>query len=165
LTSPVAQPNQKAWILITKTQPIRWISVQIMMRPLATVSTLVHHHASSDKTTRRSSGKATKMAVLEQLQASRSARKRLQSSENAQRQACFAPFVGSNLHPPKLSEAQCCTRSHWSLAVASLLQWPFGCWFAVLQPCLKAITSSEQRQERIVGFRLCRLVARSKARA
>ena len=86
--------------------------------------------------------KGHEMAVPGHLRASRSARKRLQSSENAQRQACFAPFVGNNLHPPKLSEAQCCTRSHWSLAVASLVQWPFGFWVAVLQPCLKAIASS-----------------------
>ena len=86
--------------------------------------------------------KGHEMAVPEHLRASRSARKRPQSSENAQRQACFAPFVGNNLHPPKLSEAQCCTRSHWSLAVASLVQWPFGFWVAVLQPCLKVIARS-----------------------
>ena len=60
LAHPVTQPNQKAWISITKPQPIRWISAQIMMRPLATVNMLAHRHASSDGITQRSYGKATK---------------------------------------------------------------------------------------------------------
>ena len=56
----LTQPNQKAWISITKTQPTRWVSAQILMRPLATVSTLAHRHASSGSITQRSSRKATK---------------------------------------------------------------------------------------------------------
>ena len=116
------------------------------MRPLATVSTLAHRHASSDLTTRCSSGKATKWRFQSIFELPVRRGNDLKSSENAQSGKHFSPFVGNKLHPPKRALAQCRTRCFGRFIVPSSVQWPLGFCDAVLQSCLKATASSNSTE-------------------